>query len=86
MAAVVLSALLVIQQFTGSLRGLIDLATTLAFLSAPVLGFLNHRLILSGHTPAPARPGRALAMFGRGAIAVFTLFGILYLAHRFGGL
>lgn len=86
MAAIALLALLVIQRFTGSLRTLIDVATTLAFLSAPVLGYLNHRLIVSGHTPASARPGAALAMLGRISIALFAGFGLLYLVHRMGAL
>ena len=81
--AIAAVAVVIVQRYSGSLRGLVDLATTLAFLSAPVLGWLNHRLLMSAHTPAEARPAPALAWGARAGIAFFTLFGLLYLAQRF---
>jgi Mn2+/Fe2+ NRAMP family transporter len=76
-------AIVIVQRFTGSLRGLIDLATTLAFLSAPLLGWLNHRLLTSKHTPAEARPGPVLVWLARAGIAFFTVFGAAWLWQRF---
>jgi len=83
MLAIATLAIVVVQRFTGSLRALVDLATTLAFLSAPVLGWLNHRLLMSTHTPVEARPGPALAWLARAGVAFFAVFGLLYLAQRF---
>ncbi len=55
-----LAALVLITKFAASLTGLIDLVTTMAFLSAPIAGYLNFRLITSSATPEALRPGAAM--------------------------
>jgi len=79
-------AWLVITFFGERFTLLIDFTTTVAFLAAPVLAWMNLRLITGPHTPAEARPGpglRALAWFG---LAFLTVFSMVWLGWRiFGG-
>jgi Mn2+/Fe2+ NRAMP family transporter len=83
MAITCLAALLLITSFANSLTGLIDLVTTLAFLSAPIYGYLNYRLITSSHTPAALRPGPAMRVLSWLGLAFFIGFSVLFIGFRF---
>lgn len=60
LAALCLGAMIVLAFFLSSMRALIDLATILSFLSAPILSWLNHRAVTSDAMPASERPRRWL--------------------------
>ena len=62
-----------------SFKSLIDIATTLSFLTTPVLAFLIHRSIMSADVPAEAKPGRAFWGFSVFCIGVLTIFAVGYL-------
>ncbi len=65
--------------FLRSLTALVDVATTLSFLSAPFLAWLNHRAMLGPEISVAARPGRGLIFYswsGIGFSAVFALYFI----------
>lgn len=83
MAFTCLAALMVITMFASSLTGLIDLVTTLAFLSAPVYGYLNYRLITSSHTPADLRPGTAMRALSWLGLTFFVGFSAVFVWFRF---
>lgn len=56
---------------------LIDLATTVSFLTAPVLAYLNYRLVMDSHFPAEYKPPvwlRILSWCGILFLSGFTLF------------
>jgi len=53
-------ALVIIHYFGDRFTGLIDFATTISFLAAPVLAWLSLRLLTGPHTPEAHRPGRPL--------------------------
>lgn len=65
-------ALVVILQFKSDLKALVDFATVLSFVVAPVIGVLNLRLVTGGHLPEADRPSR----FMRG----LSIAGILFLS------
>jgi Mn2+/Fe2+ NRAMP family transporter len=69
-------ALTVIYFFGDRFTGLIDFATTVSFLAAPVLAWLSLKLITSEHVPAAHRPGKGLlvlAWTGQAFLIVFCL-------------
>ena len=78
-----LGSLVIIAWFIKSLKGLVDLATTLSFLTAPLLSWLNHRAVLSPEVPVAARPGRGLVMASWASIATQAVFALWYLVLRF---
>lgn len=72
-------ALLILHLFLKGLPQLIDIATTLSFLTAPALAVLNHRAMYRENVPEELRPKgwlRALSLFG---IAALSLFALVYL-------
>ncbi|MCA9694861.1 MAG: hypothetical protein KC636_35105, partial [Myxococcales bacterium] len=82
LAVLAVGSLLVIGQFVSSLKGLVDLATVLSFLTAPVLAWLNHRSIRAAEVPERARPSAAMMTFSWISIASLTAFALYYLLLR----
>lgn len=60
-------------------RFMIDLATTLSFLTAPVLAYINYRLIFSDDVSEEFRPKRWLQWLAIAGILFLTLFSLIYL-------
>jgi hypothetical protein len=54
---------------------LIDLVTTMAFLSAPIAGYLNFRLITSAATPTDMQPGGAMRALSWIGLVILTALG-----------
>lgn len=72
----------IIAWFLASLQLLVDLATTLSFLTAPVLSWLNHRAVLAEEVPAEARPRPWLRRASVAAIALQAAFAVVYVYLR----
>ena len=60
--------------FIRSFKTLIDIATTLAFLTAPVLAWLIHRSMHSNDVPAAMKPGPGLTRYSVACVWALTLF------------
>ena len=77
-------ALLIYGFLTSHMRTLIDVATTLAFLSAPLFAFMNLRVIAVARMPRAMAPPRWLSVLGWVGLVFLTCFSILFLVVRFG--
>ena len=64
-------------------KDLIDLATTLSFITAPMLAFLNHRAITSDAVPEKDRPGTKMIMYSLACIVFLSLAFFAWLEARF---
>jgi len=69
--------------FSGSFTAVIDLATILAFMTAPILGILNLRLVTTDPMPRVHRPGPLMRAYAWLAIGLAFAFSAIYLAYRF---
>lgn len=58
---------------------LIDLATTLSFLTAPVLAYLNHRLVMAPHVPDELKPKPWLRWLSYSGMVFLSGFALIYL-------
>ncbi len=58
---------------------MIDLATTLSFLTAPVLAYINYRLVTADHMPDDCQPKPWLKWLSLSGIVFLTGFALLYL-------
>ncbi|MCW9705578.1 Nramp family divalent metal transporter [Fodinibius salsisoli] len=58
---------------------LIDLATTISFLVAPILAYINYRLVMADHVPKSCRPAPWLRWLSWGGLIFLTGFALLYL-------
>lgn len=63
------------DQFTR----MVDLATTLSFLTAPVLAYINYRLVVADHVPEDCRPKPWLRWLSWSGMVFLTGFALVYL-------
>jgi hypothetical protein len=83
LGGITLGALLIIVQFTGHLLALVDLATTLTGLTAPVLAAMNLAALRGAEVPEAFRPRGAYLMAHVAAIVVLASLAALYVWVRF---
>jgi len=76
-------AVAIIGFFMGGMRALVDVATILAFLTAPLVAVLNFRVVRAPQMPVGNRPGPFLTAFSWSGIVFLTGFGIVWLWVRF---
>jgi Mn2+/Fe2+ NRAMP family transporter len=76
------AAWLVIDRFGAAFTRLIDFTTTVSFLSAPVIAWLNLRLLSGPHTPVSARPGPAMRIWAWCGFAFLALFSLVWVVWR----
>ena len=81
--ALVLGSILILYLFVTSLKLVIDVASTLLFLFAPVIAFLNHRVMTSPIFPPHARPGRGLLALSAVGVIWMSAFSVYFLYLRF---
>ena len=80
-AMVAFGALLIIFFFGPALKSLVDLATTISFLIAPVIALANYRLVRGKLMPKTARPGKVMRLLSVLGIVFLTLFSLAYLVY-----
>lgn len=72
-------SLIVLFFLLTSLSAMVDIATTLSFLTAPILAGLNHRAMFQENVPEDARPRPWLRYLSLAGIAALSIFAIYYL-------
>jgi Mn2+/Fe2+ NRAMP family transporter len=83
MIVLVLGAVLLMGAFRGQMTAMVDVATTLSFVTAPVLSWFNLRAVTGAWVPEAARPrGWRLALAWIGLVFA-TVFAAAYLVWRF---
>lgn len=70
---VCIGAILLISVFVKSLSGFIDIATTIAFFTAPILAWLNHKAMHGDNIPEEYRPSQAFTIASLAAIVILSL-------------
>lgn len=68
--------------FAGSLTVLVDVATVMSFLTAPVLAALNLRAVTGAEVPAADRPCRGLLALHWVGLVLMALFAAAYCVFR----
>lgn len=74
-----LGTLIILFFFSDHFRILIDLATTLSFLAAPVLAYMNHKLIHQPEVTEEYRPKKWLYCLSISGILFLSVFAFIYL-------
>lgn len=72
-------ALIIIVFFTSSMRALVDLATTISFVIAPLLAYLNYRVFVRSDIPLDYRFNAFELWWARLGIVVLLLFSVYFL-------
>ena len=82
MLFVVAGALLLLTVFRGGLTVMVDVATTLSFLTAPILGWLNYRVVTGPSMPEGTVPPPWMRVLSWAGIAFGAALGILFIVWR----
>lgn len=82
LAGLIVAAILVFHLFAGNLHRMVDLATILGFLTAPVLGYLNLRAVTAPHVPEAYRPGPVLRTFSYLGLALLAGTAVVFIVRR----
>jgi Mn2+/Fe2+ NRAMP family transporter len=82
---VILGALVIIGFAATSMIKMITVATVLSFLVAPVMAWLNYRVVTDDHMPEGARPGLFLRLLSWTGIIFLVAFSLIYIYSAFNG-
>ena len=74
--------ILILLFFLKGMSFLVDLATTLSFLTAPILGYLNFKVVMGKNVSEEHKPKRWLRILSWIGLVVLTFSGIYYLIWR----
>lgn len=83
MLLIIAGSLLLISAFRNRLTLMVDLATTLSFLTAPVLSWFNLRAVTGENMPAEAVPARWLIGLAWAGLAFGGVFAAVFLVWRY---
>lgn len=80
---IVIGATIILSEFMHSFKDLVDVATTISFLTAPILALLNHLAVFSDDLRPEDQPSNRLRMFSQVCIIALSLFALLWFTLRF---
>lgn len=84
MFIVVGGGLIIIAFLLDDMTLLVDLATTLSFLTAPILAYINYKVVTGNTMPIDYQPKRWLRILSWVGIIFLSGFSLLFLIWRFG--
>jgi len=82
-AIIIVGSMLVIAYATKSMGALLGISTTLSFLTAPLIAWLNYKVVTDKHMPKEALPGLFLRILSWIGIAFFVVFSLIFIYWRF---
>ena len=78
-----IGSLVVVFQFGDDLKGLVDFATVLSFVIAPVIAIFNFRLVTGKFLDKKSQPSAYLKILSIAGIVFLIIFASLFLLSRF---
>lgn len=83
LVVMIIGAILTIAFAARSMGHMVTVATVLSFLMAPILAWLNLKVVTDEHMPEYARPGRFLRVLSWAGITFLVIFSLIYLYWEF---
>lgn len=80
---IIVGTMIILLYAAKSMGAIVAFATTLSFLTAPVLAWLNYRVVIDKHMPVDKRPGLFLRILSWTGIGFFVIFTVVYLFWLF---
>jgi len=80
---IAIGALVIIFQFEHNLKELVDFATVLSFLIAPVIAIFNFRLVTGKYLTKESQPSMLLKLLSFAGIIFLSGFALVFLITRF---
>jgi len=82
MVGLMIAAWMIIAWWLSGLKTLLDVATITAFLTAPVVAWLNFAVVRHDPVPLADRPGRRLQIMAWAGLVFLVGFGLVFLVSR----
>ena len=83
LSIVLVGAFIVIHHFIGSFKELVDLATIISFVIAPLIAVVNYKLVLSNDLTPEEKPNLLMRLLSVLGIMYLLIFSILFLVIKF---
>ncbi len=83
LVVVVSGSLILIGIFAKSMTFMVDLATTISFVTAPILAYLNFKAVMSKALPVENQPPKWLRFYAVIGLVFLTFFSVAFLYWRF---
>ena len=78
-----IGSILIIIQFGDKIKELVDFATTLSFLVAPIIAILNHKLVIGKFLPKNSQPSVWIKGLSMSGIVFLTGFALFFIYTKF---
>lgn len=79
----IMGTMALLVYFGQSMRFMIDLATTISFVAAPIVAILNFKAVTQSKFPAEFKPKRWLLIYAWLGMIFLSIFSVYYLVWRF---
>ncbi len=83
LSVVVIGSLSIIGYFSSTMTYLVDFATTISFVTAPIVAFLNLKSVLSKSMPEEHKPSKFLKIYAYIGLGFLLIFSIGFVYWRF---
>ena len=81
---IAIGSLVIVSQFENNLKDLVDFATVLSFVIAPVVAIFNFRLVTGKFLKKEFQPSIYLRILSVAGIIFLIAFAVLFVFTRFG--
>jgi Mn2+/Fe2+ NRAMP family transporter len=81
-AVLLTGAFLVMTSFSTQMKLLVDIATSLSFITAPVLGILNFKAVTGKNIAAEYRPGKLLRILSFTGLVILSVFAVYFVITK----
>lgn len=79
----IVGSLLLLGKFSSNMKFMLQLATSLSFITAPILAYLNYKVVTGDQMPKEAMPPKWLRVLSIIGIVFLTLFSLYYIYTLF---
>ncbi len=69
----------IISEFSNRIKDMVDLATIVSFIAAPIFAYLNFKLVISKYMPEEFKPGMYLRVLSVSGLILLSVFALSFL-------
>ena len=83
MIVLMTGTLIILGFFMSNMKQMVDFATTLSFVLAPALAFLNYKVVTHSHMPESHKPKKIFKLYALISLIIMTGFSVFFIYWRF---
>ena len=76
---VIIGSLVLLGGFIKSMGQMVKIATTISFLTTPIIAILNYVVMMRKDVPDEFKPGKKMQILSKISIAIFVVFSVIFL-------